>query len=208
MGGRWSPRAPTADGGLGMTARTLQSISAPQASPPSAGLAILLLTHELSLRSANMNGWALLRDRRLFSLAGGKVQPSTPQMSSFMRTLLARANDEGYRAVLPDEGGGLIFSSRRVGVDASSDPLFLIASRARDLAEPLHGAEVMHIFGLTSAEARVALRLAVGLSLAEIADESGVSVNTVRAQLRSIYAKTGVTKQSELVATIWRIASV
>jgi hypothetical protein len=54
-------------------------------------------------------------------------------MSSFMRTLLARANDEGYRAVLLDEAedghGGFIFSSRRVGGDASSNPLFFIASQ-------------------------------------------------------------------------------
>jgi DNA-binding CsgD family transcriptional regulator len=195
-----------------MTVHALQAVSGPPASLPSAGLAILLLTDELILRNANLNGWALLRDRRLFLFADGKVQPATPRMSSFMRTLLARANDEGYRAVLLDEAedghGGFIFSSRRVGGDASSNPLFFIASRATDLAEPLHGAEVMDIFGLTSAEARVTLRLAAGLSLHEIADDSGVSINTVRAQLRSIYAKTGVTKQSQLVATIWRIASV
>lgn len=195
-----------------MTVDVLQSVSAPQASSPSAGLAILLLTHDLGLRSANLNGWALLRDRRLFSLVDGKVQPATPRLSTFMRTMLARANDEGYRAVLQNDAekshSGLVFSSRRVGVDASSEPLFLIASRAPGLTEPLRGAEMMEIFGLTSAEARVALSLATGLSMGETADNNGVSVNTIRAQLRSIYAKTGVVRQSELVATIWRIASV
>lgn len=58
------------------------------------------------------------------------------------------------------------------------------------------------LFELTPAEASLAQRLANGLSLDEAADELGIRKNTARAQLRSIFIKTGVTSQSALVRTL------
>lgn len=55
------------------------------------------------------------------------------------------------------------------------------------------------LFGLSPAECRVALLLGDGRSPREISQTVGVSFNTVRSQLKSIFAKTGVKRQSELV---------
>lgn len=55
------------------------------------------------------------------------------------------------------------------------------------------------LFGLTRAEAALATLLTRGLSLNEAADELGVSPHTARAQLKSVFAKTGVARQAELV---------
>jgi DNA-binding CsgD family transcriptional regulator len=60
--------------------------------------------------------------------------------------------------------------------------------------------------GLTDAECRLALALAGGASVEEAAAQGGVSHHTVRAQLRSIFAKTGVNRQSALAALIWKSA--
>jgi DNA-binding CsgD family transcriptional regulator len=57
-------------------------------------------------------------------------------------------------------------------------------------------------FGLTPAEARLANRLSTGDGLGVIADELGVSRETVRNQLKSIFYKTGVHRQSDLVALL------
>ncbi len=54
-------------------------------------------------------------------------------------------------------------------------------------------------FELTPAEARVALLVARGLSPKEAADELGVAWNTVRSQLRVVYAKTQTRGQTGLV---------
>jgi len=54
-------------------------------------------------------------------------------------------------------------------------------------------------YGLSSAEARLALILMKGHSLGHAAEINGVTMNTVRSQLKSIFAKTGVQRQSELV---------
>ncbi len=58
------------------------------------------------------------------------------------------------------------------------------------------------LFGLTPAEANVAILLARGLSLAEISQVQNISPHTARAQLKSIFAKTGASRQAELVRMI------
>jgi DNA-binding CsgD family transcriptional regulator len=56
--------------------------------------------------------------------------------------------------------------------------------------------------GITRAEARLASMLADGISLEEVAEALLVSIQTVRSQLKSVFAKTGVTRQAELVALL------
>lgn len=59
--------------------------------------------------------------------------------------------------------------------------------------------------GLTPAEAETALRLADGMSTSEIADLRGVSVHTVRNQIKAALQKTGTRRQSDLVALVVRL---
>jgi len=61
---------------------------------------------------------------------------------------------------------------------------------------------VAAMHGLTRAEARLGSMLAAGISLEEAAEALSVSVQTVRSQLKSVFAKTGVTRQAELVALL------
>lgn len=63
-------------------------------------------------------------------------------------------------------------------------------------------------FGLTAAEARLALILAEGPTLAEAAERLGVSVNTVRNQLRAVFDKLGLNRQSELVRALTQLAQM
>ncbi|MGH6847552.1 MAG: helix-turn-helix transcriptional regulator [Methylocella sp.] len=60
------------------------------------------------------------------------------------------------------------------------------------------------IFGLTNSEAAVAVELARGRDIDEVAAMRRVSTGTVRAQLSTIFAKTGTRRQSELVALVLR----
>ena len=61
-------------------------------------------------------------------------------------------------------------------------------------------------FGLTSAEAEVALMLARGEDVDEIALRRGVSQGTARQQLKSIFTKTSTRRQAELVALVMRLS--
>jgi DNA-binding CsgD family transcriptional regulator/GAF domain-containing protein len=64
------------------------------------------------------------------------------------------------------------------------------------------------LFDLTPAESRLALQLTNGASLEEASSELGISRNTARAHLRSIFAKTGVTQQTMLVSLILKSVAV
>ena len=60
-------------------------------------------------------------------------------------------------------------------------------------------------FRLTEAEARLATQLTFGNSLESVADQFGIAKETARSQLKSIFAKTGVHRQAELVAVLARL---
>jgi len=72
------------------------------------------------------------------------------------------------------------------------------------IARPRPGADhiarrMRRLHGLTHAEARVSAALTLGETVGQIAAAYGVRVSTVRAQIRSIFEKTGVHRQSDLV---------
>ena len=58
-------------------------------------------------------------------------------------------------------------------------------------------------YGLTQAELALALAIAEGLSPQEYADSRAISVHTVRTQLKAVFAKTGINRQSQLAPLIW-----
>jgi DNA-binding CsgD family transcriptional regulator len=67
-------------------------------------------------------------------------------------------------------------------------------------------AELMRVFGLTAAEARLAGRLLGEESLEAAAESLGVSYSTARNQLRAVYQKTDTHSQAQLIALIARLA--
>ncbi len=63
-------------------------------------------------------------------------------------------------------------------------------------------------FGLTPAEARLAALLKDGLSLKEAAASLGISVNTARNQIRSVFEKLGVNRQSDLIRHLTELSQL
>lgn len=77
------------------------------------------------------------------------------------------------------------------------------------LLAPARGVEprdLVRLFGLTPAEARLAAMIAQGTPPGEAAEQFGVSRETVRNQLKAIFSKTDTHRQSELVALLSRLA--
>jgi DNA-binding CsgD family transcriptional regulator len=58
------------------------------------------------------------------------------------------------------------------------------------------------LFDLTPSEARVASAITEGLSLDQIASRHAVSIETVRAQTKAVFAKTGTNRQAQLAALL------
>lgn len=75
--------------------------------------------------------------------------------------------------------------------------LVMIIGPARD--EKAIAWRLQQLYRLTPAEGRVAASLAMGASIADIAKAKHLSEATLRAHLRSIFSKTGTSRQAELV---------
>ncbi len=67
--------------------------------------------------------------------------------------------------------------------------------------------DLQELFDLTPAESTVLRELCAGQTLAEIAAMRGVSLNTVRNQMGSLFDKTGARRQAELVALVARMVA-
>jgi DNA-binding CsgD family transcriptional regulator len=68
-----------------------------------------------------------------------------------------------------------------------------VAGRLRAIGEPAE---------LTPARRRIAYAAARGASAPDIAEENGISVNTVKTQLRAVYRRLGVRSRAELAAAL------
>jgi len=85
--------------------------------------------------------------------------------------------------------------------DDQQEPYAIICINKRD--EPLFDQELVQaLFTLSRAEIAVCHALAAGNSVREIAEARGTSKETVRCQLKSIYAKTGSNGQHSLVSLL------
>ena len=61
---------------------------------------------------------------------------------------------------------------------------------------------VRQLFGLSRKEAELAAALCSGKTLDDLAAERGTSINTVRTQLKSVFNKTGTSRQADLVSLL------
>lgn len=68
-----------------------------------------------------------------------------------------------------------------------------------NLEQPISVSNLVSVYSLTRSEARVAIGIANGHSIDDIASNSNLSLHTIRTQLKSTFTKTGVSRQSELI---------
>ena len=88
----------------------------------------------------------------------------------------------------------------RNSVIQTSQPIAAVAFVNDSLRQHRPTQEVLRVlFGLTPAECRVALLLGDGHAPRKIANMVGVTDSTVRSQIKSIFSKTGVRRQGELI---------
>ena len=68
-----------------------------------------------------------------------------------------------------------------------------------NLQQPISVDSLVSVYNLTPSEAQVSISIANGHSIDVIANQSNHSAHTIRSQLKSVFRKTGVSRQSELI---------
>jgi len=141
----------------------------------------------------------------------GRLFTTHPPNKNRLAALIAAAT--GYPAV-----GGAMFLGGEETRQVIVTPLPAASSFAQDWQTPLALVLVIEagknlttlqllgkLYDLSPAELRVASALLAGKSPEKYAQEAGVTLNTVRSQLKNLFRKTGTCRQSELVAVLSRV---
>jgi DNA-binding CsgD family transcriptional regulator len=139
-------------------------------------------------------------------LASSRLRLSDPTLNATLEAAVRKATKPPCRSSLfpvrarKNEVYEVNVSPLQPGDDPGPAlPLALVViARPRPDAERI-ARRVRRLYGLTEAEARVVAALTLGETVEQIAVAHGVRVSTVRAQVRSIFEKTGVHRQTDLV---------
>lgn len=142
------------------------------------------------------NGHLRIRNRA----ADLRLQSAIQWAAQRDRFLMAR---RGAMPVIMDAGEGL--PTRLWWVVAESGMILFSFGNSHLVEERL--AMAASAFGLSPSQLRLANRIVQGQSLVEIADASGVSINTVRTHLRRMFDKVGVHTQPALVRVLLSVAA-
>ena len=78
----------------------------------------------------------------------------------------------------------------------------ILMSSSPNAASGLSSEAVQHLFGLSPAEANLTVSIARGDRLEEAADANGLTISSARTYLKRVFAKTGASRQSDLVKLI------
>lgn len=158
--------------------------------------------------------------RRIFDLADG-VSLTASQRLQIYKEHEAAALEAAIRAVATTATGddgereALVLAPRKSGAQPFVIEVAPVRDRNGEVDTGFHGALVFIVdpenlaaiqvtkmcalFSLTAAEGEVCQWMFEGLSAAEVAERRGVAEGTVKAQFRSIYAKTGVHRRVDLI---------
>ncbi|MEH6592905.1 MAG: helix-turn-helix transcriptional regulator [Halioglobus sp.] len=181
-------------------------------------LACIILDENRQVMRTNSGADRILERGEAIGIRGNKLHLSTRQKSQDLQaaigeTLAAQRSGEFDMArvmavplSLDSPGLGLVLKPvpRSDWFEGQSGPSVVIFISDPEQALSTSAEALRTLFELTAAEAKLSLLLAEGNSLDQVANQLGISTNTGRAHLRAIFAKTGVTQQTQLVSLILR----
>jgi len=190
---------------LALTARSLIATAALE----QLNRGVALISSGAQLHFANRVARAICREADGLRLVGGRLVASAPSDAARFAMALRRASRGG-----PAESLRLSRPSARrelavLITPVSLSPAYTCAGPSEggavvwigdpERADPPPRRRLMESYGLTLAEAGLLQLLLRGCDLADSSRRLGVSIQTARTHLRSVLAKTGTHRQSELM---------
>jgi len=182
-------------------------------------LPMLLLDRHRKILHANPAAMRLLSSRDPIDAPDGRLRCPRPEDHADLCTALERLFVEA-ELLAPAERPRGRFVMPITRADGTRVPIVVLLVRrsTRTPGEGRHRAllSMLHVmdepmydvtlieetFGLTQAEARLAVKIALGATPADCARELDVKISTIRSQLNAVYRKTGASGQTHLVRLI------
>lgn len=176
---------------------------------------ILFVTSDSRLLFANRAAERVLRNGHGLSVFHGRLCVQDPRQRNNLERLIGEAAQtsagEGTKAggvlsVATPNGRQLLllvspFQSMSIGYGPALPAAVVIFSDPESEAA-IPEQTLQALFGLTPAQARLAIALLGGQSLSGYAQGAGISINTAKTQMQQIFHKTGHSRQVDFVQAI------
>ncbi len=183
---------------------------------------VLLVNARGKLISANQHALDTIADSNMLYLENDALCSTAKDQNQQLKEMISKA------ANTPLDAAGEHVSSIKInGEDGASFALLItpdpypnipydqqaencaaIFIGSASLRQHVSMSALQTLFGLTQAEARLTSLLASGESLSQAAEQSYISKNTAKVQLKSIFTKVGVSRQAELIKRIFTSPAV
>lgn len=183
-------------------------------------LGVILLSAAGAVVGANLAGEMVFRDRlgviesrglKFFNpanheaLTDARRRLADPQARQVIVKFVQARDDDPHFAYVTEAASAP--PSLVLGLEGFDRAAFAIIFPALEATDHLWRS-LRESFGLTPAETRLAARLKDGMTLKEAAEDLGVSLNTVRNQLRAVFEKMGLSRQSDLVRALAQLGAL
>jgi DNA-binding CsgD family transcriptional regulator len=177
--------------------------------------AFFLVGSDGSILHANASGLALLNDRSVLHSPLGRLTSGNDEATQLMRDAFAaaghgdRALGERGLAIPLDSNGAryllnvlpLTSGARRAAARVRDAVAAVFVHRA-ELAKTLPPEAIARSFRLTPSELRVLMTIVTTGNVAQTAEALGIAESTVRTHLHRLFAKTGASRQADLVKIV------
>lgn len=140
-------------------------------------------------------------NRGLQALILSMLAPSTAERRD-AHTVCVRVERPGRRPVLVE---ALSLGALGMSQSLHAHVVLLFSDPDAAAAAPGQAERLVAAFGLTPSEADLAVRLGEGTELSEAADQQGVTRETARQRLKTVFSKTDTHRQGELVSLLARL---
>ncbi|MGL4489930.1 MAG: helix-turn-helix transcriptional regulator [Rhizobiaceae bacterium] len=173
---------------------------------------VMIVSPGAKLAYANSAAEKMLRDGGNIKVKNGELQTTYPAFAAGLRAALDRACSEndidignfGNGIPLPGKDGHTAvcyvlpmgMSDHRRSLGPGHAAVFISAAGS---SLPPSLETLSALSGLTSREARIALTVADGTTLADAATKLGISIHTMRTHIAHIFQKTGTNSQQALM---------
>lgn len=176
-------------------------------------LAVIVCDEECKVRTLTATAAALVTSGRGLRLVEGRICALQPEDTRALHDAVRAAQrDECITESPPPRTVVVLGESLPLVIDLFAlpppqpgneemrSPEVLLVARGASGGDHRRASILQAMYGLTAAETEIALRLAEGRKTEVIAQDRGVAVGTVRAQIKTVLAKMGVRRQLELAA--------
>jgi DNA-binding CsgD family transcriptional regulator len=172
---------------------------------------VVVVDHRGFVAFANAKGAELLERRTIFRGVAPLALCDAGSHDALRRALAAAKTRVSGALRLRDRTARAVVSAVVVPLGASdratpdSEATILLAMNELFPTGAIPNVWLSQLFGLTPTESSVTNWLVTGRPIEEYAQDRGVSLATVRSQIKTVLAKTGMSRQVQLVAALARL---